>query len=276
MNNEQIKEQLLRIRPADEHFSVVLSGKASKKVNGLYKSDSREIVLHNRNFKSDNELMHTAIHEYAHHLQFSESPLPVSSRAHTVHFWSLFHGLLSDAEKLGIYRNPFEAIEELAELTQRIKEKFLGVNGQLMKEMGKLLVEAQVLCEEHRVDFKDYLDRVLNLPRTSARAAMRSHALDLDPRIGFDNMRTLVAVADPVKRQEAEEALLSGVSPDSVKEGLKGEPPARDAGERLKEERERLERQIMRLRRRIEEIDRRLKGISKGTRGVERPGVVED
>jgi hypothetical protein len=262
MNNEQIKEQLLHVRPTNEAFSVVLSGKASKKVNGLYKSDRREIVLHNRNFRSDNELMHTAIHEYAHHLQFSESPLPISSRAHTVHFWSLFHSLLSDAEKLGVYQNPYEAIGELAELTRRIKEQFLGVNGQLMKEMGKLLVEAQALCEKHRVDFKDYLDRVLTLPRTSARAAMKSHALDLDPRLGFDNMRTLVVVADPVKRQEAEEALLSGLSPDSVKEGLKGEPPVRDAGQRLKEERERLERQIVRLRRRIEEIDRRLKEVT--------------
>jgi hypothetical protein len=281
MNNEQIKEQLLHIRPSDQPFSVVLSGKASKKVNGLYKSDSREIVLHNKNFQNDNELMHTAIHEYAHHLQFTDSPLPVSSRAHTVHFWSLFHGLLSDAEKLGMYRSPFETVEELAELTRRIKEKFLGVNGQLMKEMGRLLLEAQQVCEKHRVDFKDYLDRVLNLPRASARTAMRSHALDLDPRIGFDNMRTLVAVADPVKRKEAEDALLSGLSPDSVKEGLRGEPPARDADQRLKEERERLERQIARLRRRIEEIDRRLKGSSKGgpggtKRGVKGPGVVEE
>jgi len=258
MNNDQIKERLLELRHTDESFAVVLSGKKSRKVNGLYKFDTREIVLHNHNFENDNELMYTAIHEYAHHLQFSESPVPVSNRAHTVHFWSLFHGLLADAERMGIYRNPVETIDELADMTRRIKEKFLGVNGQLMKEMGKLLIEAQALCEKHRVDFRDYMDRVLGLPRASARAAMRSHALDLDPRVGFDNMRTLTTVADPVKRRRAEEALLSGMSPDSVKEGLKREPAALSPDERLREERDRLERQIQRLRRRIEEIDKRL------------------
>jgi hypothetical protein len=277
MNNDQIREQLLSIRSTDEPFTVVLSGKASKKVNGLYKSDSREIVLHNRNFHDENELMYTAIHEYAHHLQFCESPTPVSHRAHTVHFWSLFHGLLADAETLGIYRNPFETIDELADMTRRIKEKFLGVNGQLMKEMGRILIEAQVLCQKHRVDFRDYLDRVLGLPRPSARAAMRSHSLDLDPRVGFDNMKTLATVADPVRRRRAEEALLSGMSPDSVKEGLKEPTATLDPVERLRGERDRLERQIQRLKRRIEEIDRRLRGMSVAGRiGVGKPGLEED
>lgn len=61
---------------------------------------------------------------------------------------------------------------------------------------------------------------------------MRSHSLDLNPRLGFDNIRTLAGVAEPVKRRFADEALLPGMSPDSVKEALKGSPttPSAPAG----------------------------------------------
>ena len=68
MNNDQIKEILLSIEETDIDFTVTMSGKESKKVNGLYKPDNHEIILHNLNFKSDNQLIYTAIHEYTHHL----------------------------------------------------------------------------------------------------------------------------------------------------------------------------------------------------------------
>ena len=83
MNQEQIREKLLQIRDTDEFFTVILSGKKSRKVNGLYKPEKREIVLHNRNFTTEHELVYTALHEYAHHLQFSTPPLPGSARTHT-------------------------------------------------------------------------------------------------------------------------------------------------------------------------------------------------
>jgi hypothetical protein len=56
MNNESIKEMLLNIQESELEFSVILTGKDSKRVNGLYKPDTREILLHNKNFKTDNEL----------------------------------------------------------------------------------------------------------------------------------------------------------------------------------------------------------------------------
>ena len=55
MNNEQIKEMLLQIEDTKIDFTVTMSGKESKKVNGLYKPDTHEIILHNLNFKSDNQ-----------------------------------------------------------------------------------------------------------------------------------------------------------------------------------------------------------------------------
>ena len=83
MNQEQVHALLLRIREPREEFTVVLTGKRSRRVNGLYKPETREILIHNRNFAGDTELVYTAIHEYAHHLQFTSGVPPASTRTHT-------------------------------------------------------------------------------------------------------------------------------------------------------------------------------------------------
>jgi hypothetical protein len=290
MNQEQIREKLLQIRDTDEYFTVILSGKKSRKVDGLYKAESREIILHNKNFAGDNELMYTAIHEYAHHLQFTSSPIPVSTRAHTTHFFSLFHSLLYEAEALGIYANPFERIEEFVVVTRRIRDKVLAVDGQLMKELGGLLLEAQELCERHHASFHDYLDRVLRLPRAAAASIIKTRTLDLDPRPGFETMKTLSRIGDPDLRKEAEQALLGDKSLDMVKEQLRqarAPDGARDPMEQLAAEKRRLERQIERLRRRLDEIERKLEQLTgevvkvgesdtegiRGGRGEREPGT---
>ena len=69
MNQDQVKEILLRLNEDVEEFFVIFSGKQSNKVNGLYHPDTREIILHNRNFENDQLLMYTAIHEFAHHVR---------------------------------------------------------------------------------------------------------------------------------------------------------------------------------------------------------------
>jgi hypothetical protein len=260
VNNEQIKQKLLQIRNTDEYFEVVLSGKKSRKVNGLYKPETRELVLHNQNFHSDNELMYTAIHEFAHHLQFTDSPVPISIRTHTGEFWSLFHGLLYDAERLGLYSNPFEEIDDFEELTRRIREKILSVNGELMKELGELLIRAQKLCEKHHTSFTDYLDRVLRIPRTSANTIIKTKLLDIDPRLGYENMKTLTRIADPQTRREAETALLKEMSPDMVKRTYlpAGRTRPADPLEQLIAEKNRLEKQIKRLQHKLEEISKKL------------------
>jgi hypothetical protein len=268
VNSDQIKEKLLQIRDTDEYFEVVLSGKKSKKVNGLYKSESRELVLHNKNFSSDNELMYTAIHEYAHHLQFTSSPVPISIKAHTGEFWSLFHGLLYDGERQGIYTNPFDVIGDFDELTRRIREKILSVNGELMKELGDLLIQAQKLCEKHRTSFTDYLDRVLRIPRTSANTIMKTKLLDIDPRLGYENMKILTRISDPHTRKEAEKALLEDMSPDMVKReylGTINQKPT-DPLQQLTAEKNRLERQIHRLQQKLEDIARKLEELQEKRR----------
>ena len=113
--------------------------------------------------------MYTAIHEYAHHLQFTTSATPISVRTHTTAFWNLLHTLLFEAEEKGIYRNPFESIEEFATLTREIREKFLAASGTLMKELGRLLVRGARAVREAR-------DELLRLPRPGARPSADERA----------------------------------------------------------------------------------------------------
>lgn len=250
-------------------FAVIFSGKKSRKVHGLYKPETREIILHNRNFAGDNELMYTAIHEYAHHLHFTSTAAPVSNRSHTTRFWAIFHELLYDAEGKGVYSNPFDTIPEFRALTERIKGKLLAQDGALMKELGSLLIQAERLCERHHTIFSDYLDRVLALPRTSATHVMRISALDVDPRIGFENMKTVAAIRDPEERREAVAALQSGQSPDMIK--LRYGRAAADAPSEphdglaaLEREKSRLVTQVRRLQKRIEALEERIRKEKEG------------
>src|SRR6056297_14070 len=159
MTNEEIKQALLDIRKCEIDFSVVQSGKKSRRVNGLYKPESREIVLHNRNFSRDNLLIYTAIHEYAHHLHFCSDAPPNSTRSHTRRFRTILQTLLNDAEKKGIYRGVLETDPRFVELTERIRDTFILPHGSLMKDFGRVLVEAEGLCRETGVRFEDYIGR---------------------------------------------------------------------------------------------------------------------
>ena len=96
MNQDAVKAALLRLRAPTEDFSVLMTGKSSKRVNGFYRYEERTIYLHNKNFKDDTDLIYTAIHEYAHHLLICDRPETASAgaRCHTQAFWSLFHSLL--------------------------------------------------------------------------------------------------------------------------------------------------------------------------------------
>ena len=272
MNQAEIKAALLSIADAPLEFSVVLSGKKSGKVNGLYKTDTREIILHNRNFAADktgdNLLLYTAIHEYAHHLHACARGGTLSARAHTAEFWAIFHELLEKAEAKKIHRNVFAASPELEKLTARIKTKFLEENGALVKELGRQLLRASELCDQIGGRFEDYVDRVLRIPKLAAQTAIKMFQYDLDPRTGADNMRYLAGIRDGDDRSGAEAALLEGKSPDSVRTAIRQGRSStlealteEDQRQRLEKEKLRLERTIITLERRLEEVEEELETL---------------
>ena len=264
MNQDQVKEKLLAIEDAPLDFTVLFSGKKSKKVNGLYKPDTREIIIHNRNFsldekeKGENLLVYTAIHEYAHHLHACARGGHLSPRAHTAEFWAILHSLLEKAEKNKIYKNVFSGSKELEDLTENIRENYLMNNGKLVKELGQLLLKAHDLCLAIGGRYEDYIDRVLRIPRQAANLAVRMHQYNLSPETGADNMRFLAGIPNEEKRLAAQNAILSGKSPDTVKTSLRQKDDDDDPRFRLEKEKLRLERTIASLTKRLKEIEEEL------------------
>ncbi len=269
MNQDQVKEKLLDIEDAPVDFSLVFSGKSSAKVNGLYKPDSREIIIHNRNFVSrngdnqanmDNLLMYTAIHEYAHHLHACAHGGTLPARAHSAEFWALLHRILEKAEEKDIYHSIFDSSPELAALTETIQIKYLAENGALVKGLGKQLIAAQELCGKIGGRFDDYIDRILRIPRVAAAAAIKISQYDINPAVGADNMRFLAGIRNDEKRAAAESALLNGKTPDAVKMAARAKKAAEEENERVRLEKEkaRLERTISSLQKRLDEVEQEL------------------
>jgi hypothetical protein len=268
VNQDQVKQKLLAIEEAPLEFTVVFSGKKSRKVNGLYKPDTREIIIHNKNFQGgsggkeaeENLLIYTAIHEYAHHLHACGRGGKLSVRAHTAEFWAILHGLLENAEKKKIYKNVFSGSKDLAELTEHIRKKYLEENGSLVKELGQLLLKAHDLCSAIGGRYEDYIDRVLRIPRQAASLAVKMYQYNLNPETGADNMRFLAGIGNEEKRQAAETALLAGKSPDSVKTALRQKSIIEEEDPRnsLEREKVRLEKTIASLKKRLKEVETEL------------------
>ena len=264
MNKDNVKEKLLMIEDAPLEFSLVFSGKKSKKVNGLYKPATREIIIHNKNFSGDdtgqNLLLYTSIHEYAHHLHACKRGGTLSPRAHNSEFWAIFHGLLEKAEAKKIYKDVFAVSPELIKLTEHIKSKYLKNNGELVKAMGKYLIKAHELCTGIGVRFEDYVDRMLRIPRAAANTAIKMFEYDIAPDVGADNMRFLAGIRDGDERKAAETALINGKSPDSVKIQVRGNDKEKeeDPAAALNKEKDRLERTIAALSKRLEDVKKEL------------------
>ncbi len=254
MNQDQVKEILLQIEESGLEFSVTFTGKASKKVNGLYKSDTHEILLHNKNFSVDNELLYTAIHEYTHH-RLCELDGTRSGRVHTQRFWSYFHRLLQKAEEKGLYKIAMEESPELLELTDTIRTTIMAEDGKLMKELGRLLSKARALCKQAGVRYEDYIDRVLCLPRASAATIEKIHAFDIKPELGYEAMKVVANIANPDKRAAAEDLFLQKHSPAFVRDSVKSKPQDEDPRRKLENEKRRIERTIVSLQARLSELE---------------------
>lgn len=268
MTNERIKEILLDIAETKLDFAVIQSGKKSKRVHGLYKTDTHEIILHNKNFETDNELIYTAVHEYAHHLltekfiaEFGETML-ASARVHTQDFWAKFNELLLIAEKKNYYSLSISLSPELVSLTEEIKKNYLAKNGELMQSFGRLLERAFELCEKSHIRYEDYIDRVLCLPKTAARDIRKIGMENASPSLGFENMKFVASLHSNDDKAIAEKKLLSGESPTGVRSFIKNKHTKNeDAKTKLEREKKRIERTIEQLQKRLEFVEASLEKL---------------
>lgn len=261
MNQDQLKEKLLTLAEVPD-FTLVFSGKKSKKVDGLYKPATREIIIHNKNMEGDTDLMYTAIHEFTHHVVSSMSGgVVLSNRCHTAQFWAVFHQLLEKAEKTGLYDNPFRTDSEFLELTSKIKNEFLIPNGSLMRELAEILNNARNLCLKNHLSFDDYVDRELGIPKTTANTLLRIEKYDVDPSIGYDNMKTVASVKDDAKRESVQKAFQEGESVDTVKNNIIHERTEIKISpvDKLEAEKTKLEKAIENLQKKLQMVDKMLK-----------------
>ncbi|OHE63879.1 MAG: hypothetical protein A2001_01575 [Treponema sp. GWC1_61_84] len=261
MNQDQVKASLRKLESTGSEFTVIFSGKNSKKVNGLYKPADCEILIHNRNFTDDNMLMYTAIHEYAHHIHMTKHPSKVSTcRAHTNAFWAIFHGLLAKAEDLGIYRDAFGDDPELVALTADLRGDLVEM-AVIMKRIGKRLIAAHEVCLKINARFEDFIDRILRMSRVTARLAMKAYQLDIPDAFGPDGLRLVAGINGEEARAVVVATLEAGKSQDEAKAAKKATPaasPEEGEVERLERERVRLQKTIHSLERRLEEVTREL------------------
>jgi len=262
-SEKELKNLLLKLNSNVEDFELRFTGKSSKKVDGLYKPNEKLILIHNKNHKTDNELIYTAIHEFAHHVHVTTSGKPVKKQAHTLVFWEIFHKLLNKAEKKGIYENIFDSDDDFEPINEAITER-LELQAKIMKELGELFIKAMHLCEEKNVSFEDYTDRFLQINRKDATLVSRISEMNLDNSIGFDNMKIVAREKDPIVRANMHNAFKRGDTQEMVKVDFSEKIQKEKAMSRLeylKSEKERLEKQVEKDAEEIKEIERLIEEV---------------
>lgn len=255
MNQDEAKKALIDLRPPKVDFTLIYSGKESHQVNGLYKPASHEIILHNRNFKSDNALFYTAMHEYAHHIMVTEHGA-TGSRSHTNAFWATLHELANIAEAKGLYVRPAK-VKEVATVNATITD-LIRQSGEIMKAIGRALVEAQAACAKNGVRFEDYVQRDLKQTLPWAKACMLAAGYDLPAELGAENMKTAAAIKNDDERDAVVVSLEGELSPQQVKAARTSTKEPEDRVERLKMERERIAHSVEHLLERQRELEREI------------------
>jgi IS1 family transposase len=272
VNQEAVYEKLLRLWKCKEKFSVVFSGKGRRRINGLYSHSRKEILIHNLNFIDDdnecneNQLIYTAIHELAHHIQATEFG-ERGSRCHTQLFWSCFHDLLAKAESEGVYRL------ELDPETQALADQARELSRQIAKtqrDLGETLERLDALCRKQGVRTEDVFQRRIQLTPATWRKAIAANNLGVeeDDNIGVDQQAALLGARSP----EARAAMVEGSREGKTVEQLKrpAVPPPSGPDDKLEElvrERERLEKNILTMERRLSHVKMLLEDLARGPPG---------
>ncbi|WP_024466582.1 hypothetical protein [Treponema pedis] len=224
-NQNDIKELLLTLKTPEIDFSVIFSGKKSSKANGLYKIGKKEIVIHNKNFTNDNQLIYTAIHEYAHHLMWCKYCRSGKNPGHTNEFWNMMYNLVDIAEQKGLYKKySDEKIKiEIKTLVDEVKhiDREIAV---LYKELGRQIEKINTQCDKFGVRFEDITIRECGLTQQTINMARSSYALDVAD-IGQETQRAISSEKDLDKIQKIVDTVASGKTIYQAKQSIKKDLP---------------------------------------------------
>jgi hypothetical protein len=189
-------------------------------MNGKYKYLAKEIVLYEKNFGGDiNLLMYTAIHEYAHYIMVEEYQKK-STRAHTTLFYKTFDDLLDKAEKLSLYESSHISAE-LDELVNEIKNISLKL-AEEERTLGKLITKTTELCKKEKIRPDDILLRQCNLSRQTVRISKLISLLpETGVELGFDMQQLAAKQTNFEDYERVIYAADKGLTVDQVRQSLK-------------------------------------------------------
>ena len=253
MTNEEIKKILLSLEQTDTDFSVTQTGKSSKKLNGLYTPATFEILLHDKNFTTENELIYTAIHEYTHHLiNCKQKKLGIEikngGKSHTMEFWAKFNALLEKAVEAKIYtRERPEDLSDLIDEAKKIDREIVN----LKKKLGKTLSEINEKSQKENVRFEDILMHDLNISYNTAKKCLRSKSIE--ENFGQDELDAVLKIKDSQPRQNIINGLKKGKTINQASASIKKDKNS-SPYEKLTKEKARLEKTIQQLKERLEMV----------------------
>lgn len=256
MTNEEIKNKLTKLYDCKEDFTVTMSGKASSRVNGLYKPLTHEIILHNKNFKNDNQLMYTAVHEFTHHVLTTEKDVK-TTKAHSGAFWATFYDFLDKAIKEGFYtRNRNSKTQELITQAKDIQKALI----ELQKQLGAVLNKLHEVCKEEGERVEDVIESDLQMSRNKAKELQRMAVSNGD--FSDEMTKTISSAKDVMLAKKAAE---DGKTVEQVKAIAKKTKPVDDdleSPEQLRREKKRLESTIERLNDRLVQVEETLASMN--------------
>lgn len=243
MNQDQLKDKIL---PYSEHkdFTLIFSGKKSSRVDGLYCPETKEIIIHNKNFSGEADAIYTALHELSHHEDFTKNRNEAKRRAHGAGFWAIFDRIVQDAVENG----DFEPISE--EVTHEAVEANKAYT-EALRKLGKELIKCIESCNASGYPFEDVVRRILKMKKSEAEAAIKICALDISGDIGGDLAKKITKIINPQERLQAEQ-----------KQKIPSKLKTKELDEYafLAKEKERLEKVIDKSHNRLEEINLLLEG----------------
>jgi hypothetical protein len=190
IDEQKIKEILVAIKEPKKPFEVSIKKEGRIRKLGEYSYNRARMTLYLLNFNSNNEIIRTAIHEYAHHIMGSWG-------GHKTEFWNCYFQLLEIAEKKGFYSCDIDKSDKLKKITSIIKTNDLLKNRKIFKErLDFIFYIINKLCDEIGIDFQYYSVKYLGMdwykkknPYSSYKYFCRTYVLySTNHRIYIKNM----------------------------------------------------------------------------------------
>ena len=259
MTNEQFVEKLKKLYDCKTEFTVTQTGKINTKENGSYNPKTHEILLHNRNFTTTNELMYTAIHELTHHILTTEKGIK-TPKCHSGIFWASFYNLLDKAIELSMYeRTRSEETQKLIAQAKAIEQEIIEAE----KRLGRIIRQIFESCETHHERNEDVLEHDLQMTRARALSLVNKSLSDNNN--SADIAQSIARASNAEQKIAAQQAAIEGKTPAQVKAIAQQKPQMSDddiqSSAKLEKEKQRLQQTIAKLTVRLEQIEEQLQSI---------------